>query len=387
MIRWLFLFSTFLFFRAQAQEFDFLEDSFLGIPGDAIVEKKIFELVNLERKKNGLSQLTYDTHLRSAARQHSQDMLKRNYFSHFAPTEELKNPGDRVYQTGLCDFVVGENIAVHSLEGLPEQIAEKLMDQWMTSAGHRANILRPEFTDIGIGVVSAKDSTITDTLIRGHHARRTTYSIRHYGTQVFVQRSLLFSNLSISKRSTDFTVFDLLLQSDRGMLAVFNNVTQFFEPQGNNLAIHVEYPGSDSLFVNLAYVENAYTQEYINFFKSAVAIQHIMEPLNQIKFPIISRDITIVRKEKYFLHGEAEIVQKDEATQCFLYVDSDRYYALPVVQHRIVFNVPVESKAVRKISFALGGGKQKTVRNQLTLDVTDKSKAETSRSIFKKFIP
>jgi hypothetical protein len=81
-------------------------------------------------------------------------------------------------------------------------------------------------------------------------------------------------------------------------------------------------------------------------------------------------------------------VRSDEASQCFLYVDGDRYYALPVAQDHVEFDVPVESGAVHKISFALGGGKQKTVTSQLTLDMTTSHKAgETARHIFKKTVP
>ncbi len=377
---------------AYSQEYNFIEDSFRTISGDSVVEKIIVELVNHEREKNGLSALRYDYHLQSAARQHSQDMLKHNYFSHSAPSKELQNPGDRVYQTGLSDCVVGENIAVHSLEGSSDAIAQRLMDQWMNSPGHRANILKPEFTGIGVGAVSAKDSTVRDTLIQGRRSRVVIYSIRHFGTQVFVSRRMTFSALSVKKISADILIFDLQLQSDRGMLAVFNNYTQFFEPVNNKITLHVEYPASDSLNVNLAYVQNAHTKEYINFFRDRVAVQSLIERLNQIKFPVIGKEIKIVLQEKYFLQGDMAIARGDTGAQYLIYVDDDRYYELPVAQDRVSFSIPMDTGRSHTIAFAAGSGTQKTVTNQLMLDLRvlkeEKNKTdEVSKRIFKKFIP
>ena len=80
---------------------------------------------------------------RCAARRHSQDMGERQYFDHINPDGE--DPGDRLSSAGYVASTWGENIAF----GYPD--AESVVAGWMQSDGHCANILRPNFTEIGIG--------------------------------------------------------------------------------------------------------------------------------------------------------------------------------------------------------------------------------------------
>ncbi|MFV9506489.1 MAG: CAP domain-containing protein, partial [Oscillochloridaceae bacterium umkhey_bin13] len=80
---------------------------------------------------------------------HSQDMAQRGYFSHFSP--EGRDPSDRVDATGYQWQMVGENIA--SGYRTPQEVVAG----WMDSPGHRANILRCEFTEIGIGYFERPD--------------------------------------------------------------------------------------------------------------------------------------------------------------------------------------------------------------------------------------
>lgn len=74
----------------------------------------------------------------------SQDMAKNNYFSHTSPT--YGSPFDLMKQYGVSYHAAGENIAMGQTS--PAQV----MDGWMNSAGHRANILNSSFTKIGVGV-------------------------------------------------------------------------------------------------------------------------------------------------------------------------------------------------------------------------------------------
>lgn len=107
------------------------------------LENKMIELVNNERKKEGLSNLSFDPKLRGVSRAHSADMFLRGYFSHYSP--EGETVADRAKENKIDFLVIGENLAY-----APDlDLAHKgLMD----SPGHRANILSKEFGKIGIGI-------------------------------------------------------------------------------------------------------------------------------------------------------------------------------------------------------------------------------------------
>lgn len=88
--------------------------------------------------------LKMDPALRCAARKHSADMAARNFFDHVNPDGE--SPWDRMAQAGYGDYTnAGENIAAGSAD------AQGTMNQWMGSDGHCANIMSPDFTDMGVG--------------------------------------------------------------------------------------------------------------------------------------------------------------------------------------------------------------------------------------------
>lgn len=117
------------------------------------VEKGIFRLTNEVRSQHGLPTLSRDQTLTRIARAHSEDMLRRDYFNHVSP--EGQTPHQRIiagYSSPLS--LTGENIwgaqGTHVLE--TERMARIIVDTWMSSAGHRENLLRREFTDIGVGV-------------------------------------------------------------------------------------------------------------------------------------------------------------------------------------------------------------------------------------------
>lgn len=112
-------------------------------------QKKVVELVNAERAKNGLKPLTMNTELSKVATLKSQDMAKLNYFDHNSPT--YGSPFDMMKKYGISYRTAGENIAMGQTS--PEQV----MQGWMNSPGHRANILNSSFTQIGVGI--AKNSS------------------------------------------------------------------------------------------------------------------------------------------------------------------------------------------------------------------------------------
>lgn len=108
-------------------------------------EKEVVRLVNEERAKNGLSSLTYDWELSRVARYKSQDMKDNNYFSHTSPT--YGSPFQMMKSFGITYRTAGENIA----RGY--KTPEAVVNGWMNSSGHRANILNTSYTRIGVGYV------------------------------------------------------------------------------------------------------------------------------------------------------------------------------------------------------------------------------------------
>lgn len=109
-------------------------------------EKEVVRLVNEIRVKNGLKELTEDWELSRVARYKSQDMKDNNYFSHTSPT--YGSPFEMIKNFGLSFKSAGENIA----KGYATPQA--VVDGWMNSPGHRANILNASYTKIGVGYVA-----------------------------------------------------------------------------------------------------------------------------------------------------------------------------------------------------------------------------------------
>lgn len=104
---------------------------------------EVTRLANAERAKSGCGPLTLNDKLGNAAQAHSDDMAQRDFFDHTNPDGE--DPGDRVTAAGYKWSTYGENIAAG------QRTPAAVMDSWMNSSGHRANILNCSFKEIGIG--------------------------------------------------------------------------------------------------------------------------------------------------------------------------------------------------------------------------------------------
>lgn len=108
------------------------------------LEAQMLALVNTERTKHGLKPVEADPEMTRVARKHSADMFARCYFSHQTP--EGKSPFDRMKADNVRFLTAGENLALaRNLKMAHEGL--------MNSPGHRANILRPGFGRLGIGIL------------------------------------------------------------------------------------------------------------------------------------------------------------------------------------------------------------------------------------------
>jgi len=107
-------------------------------------ETQLVNLINSERTKRGLAALKINNAVANVARAHSQDMLTNNYFDH----NNLKggSPFTRLSNAGIAYRTAGENIAINV--SVPNAHTA-----FMNSAGHRANILKSDYTQVGVGIV------------------------------------------------------------------------------------------------------------------------------------------------------------------------------------------------------------------------------------------
>ena len=125
---------------------------------------EVLRLTNLERTSRGLNELTLNAQLNQAAQGHSDNMASQDFFDHTGA--DGSNVGDRVGDAGYAFRSTGENIAAG--QTTPEQVVES----WMNSPGHRANILNADYQEIGIGYEYLAEDT-------------GSVNYNHYWTQVF----------------------------------------------------------------------------------------------------------------------------------------------------------------------------------------------------------
>ncbi len=118
----------------------------LIIRGPSSPEAQLIDLINTERVSNGLSPLATSSLLMQVAEAHSQDMRDRDFFSHTNPDGDT--PGDRLTSAGYSWQAYGETI------GAGYATAQAMLNGWLNSAPHRAILLDPDYTEIGIGYVA-----------------------------------------------------------------------------------------------------------------------------------------------------------------------------------------------------------------------------------------
>lgn len=106
-------------------------------------EQRAVALLNADRAANGLPPLRVNMRLTSLSEDYAQDMINRNFFAHNNP--EGQSPFDRMRARSISFGYAGENLAINTSVPAAEQA-------FMNSPGHRANILNPHYTQVGVGV-------------------------------------------------------------------------------------------------------------------------------------------------------------------------------------------------------------------------------------------
>lgn len=120
------------------------------------LERRAFDLINVQRRAKGQSPLVWDADLCRMARRHSQTMASQGFFNHVGP--DGLDTADRARMSGLYGWkMLGENIAYNQGYDDPAGFA---VERWMISGKHRANILNPQFNRSAIGVAQSADGRV-----------------------------------------------------------------------------------------------------------------------------------------------------------------------------------------------------------------------------------
>jgi len=162
-------------FRAKALHSDFLSlylilaiilsfslknglnlNNVLGFATNITIEK-IIDLTNAERSKSSLNKLSYNDNLSLAAKKKAEDMFNKNYWAHYSP--DGATPWDFILESNYQYEYAGENLAKNFM------FSQGVVDAWMNSKTHRDNILRKEYTEIGIAIVNGVLNNEETTLV------------------------------------------------------------------------------------------------------------------------------------------------------------------------------------------------------------------------------
>lgn len=153
----------------------------IGDVGVAETEQQIFELVNRERREFGLPPVAWDERAASVARAHSEDMQAHDFVGHVS--QQTGAPSDRARAAGLASPLLLENVAL-------ARSADEAHAGLMNSPGHRANILNPEVTHVGIGVVMPSKGGVSPELYATELFTRVVTPVDLKDARVAVLRAL-----------------------------------------------------------------------------------------------------------------------------------------------------------------------------------------------------
>ena len=115
--------------------------------GNSAYESTLLTLINAERESRDLPAYRLQPQLQAAARRHSQDMACKGFLSHTG--SDGSSVRDRVEDEGYDWLWIGENI--FATGDTSSAAPQRAFDWWMNSAPHRANLLSPNYTEVGLG--------------------------------------------------------------------------------------------------------------------------------------------------------------------------------------------------------------------------------------------
>lgn len=228
-----------------------IDPNILGFATD-INTQKILQIVNEKRVEVGLSPLTLSPELTNAANQKAHDMFAVNYWAHISPTGVT--PWVFITQSGYDYLYAGENLAKDFDK------SDEVVEAWMNSPTHRANILKPEYVDIGLAVVNGK-----------LNGQETTLVVEEFGAKIAKKKETInVANIIPSIAPTVATATDL------GQTAGANTLTQkasFYVSK--HVTKTVSFILAEFLLVVL-FVDSIYIWKYKTYRISGHTIAHLL---------------------------------------------------------------------------------------------------------------
>lgn len=129
-----------------------------------VAELEVVRLINEERAKAGVSPLEVDSVLMEIARERSEDMVRREYFSHYDPETNELLVRRLVKDRGYDPNDTGENVFKQTTS--LQKVIARSVTWWMNSEGHRQNIIRNDFRTTGVGIAEGSSIIITQVFLR-----------------------------------------------------------------------------------------------------------------------------------------------------------------------------------------------------------------------------
>lgn len=196
----------------------------------------LIDETNSNRVSQKLASLSVSPILEEAARLKAEDMAKNNYFSHIGP--DGKTPWEWLSGVGYEYRYAGENLAVNFID------SKDVVDAWMNSPGHRANILNTNYTEIGIG-----------TAVGTYKGKTTVFIAQYFGkpllengvstskiTAISTSSNVLVSASSVAKERASMQKTSVLGESTKLNESTSVQVESFVALENSNMNSQVENP-------------------------------------------------------------------------------------------------------------------------------------------------
>ena len=151
-----FFVALFLVVQFGLNFFTLVSPSVLGYASD-IAPEQVIELTNQQRLENGLNPLRMNPNLNEVAQRKAGDMFAFNYWAHTSPSG--RDPWSFFQEVGYKYLYAGENLARDFMN------SSSVVDAWMNSPSHRANILNNHYQEIGLAVVNGTLNGVETTLV------------------------------------------------------------------------------------------------------------------------------------------------------------------------------------------------------------------------------
>jgi uncharacterized protein YkwD len=171
-------------------------------------EQLMFDLINQARAEAHLPALAYDNRLSDTAQLHSEDMFRNKYFAHDSPT--LGDLGARMAKAGIRAKKFTENIANN-------QDLATAHHELMDSPGHRKNILDPDLTHVGVGIVRAENGQllVTEDFLEDYQ----TYDTAALAEQLIQSLNEARDDDRVAALVKSSALSDIAIENSRAMMA------------------------------------------------------------------------------------------------------------------------------------------------------------------------